>query len=207
MENAPPARRRRSDQEKLADAIAAGERAAVRYERKRRQIEKYQAVQKGQERKRDTRRKIIAGALALEHKEPVFRGKLMALIDEYVTSDRERALFDLAPLPVPVPVRPQVMIDQPVVSTAPIAAAAVRAPTAAAAPLTTVAPPVKPAPIMTVTAPVVAPPPKPVPPAPTSATAPKESNLAAAVKAVAGIALAFGATAIKPDAARPRKEG
>ena len=55
------------------------------------------------ERKRDTRRKVIMGALAGYHmrKNPSsdFAKKLAALIDEYVIGDRERALFDLEPLP------------------------------------------------------------------------------------------------------------
>ena len=55
------------------------------------------------ERKRDTRRKVIMGALAGYHmrKNPNsdFAKKLAALIDEYIIGDRERALFDLDPLP------------------------------------------------------------------------------------------------------------
>ena len=55
------------------------------------------------ERKRDTRRKVIMGALAAHHmrKNPrsSFAKKLAALIDEYVIGDRERSLFDLDPLP------------------------------------------------------------------------------------------------------------
>tara|TARA_R110002072_G_scaffold93273_1_gene206860 strand:+ start:180 stop:557 length:378 start_codon:yes stop_codon:yes gene_type:complete len=54
-------------------------------------------------RKRDTRRKVIMGALAGYHmrKNPrsSFAKKLAALIDEYVIGDRERSLFDLDPLP------------------------------------------------------------------------------------------------------------
>ena len=57
------------------------------------------------ERKRDTRRKVIMGALAGYHmrKNPSsdFAKKLASLIDEYVIGDRERALFDLEPLPKP----------------------------------------------------------------------------------------------------------
>ena len=55
-----------------------------------------------QARKDDTRRKIIAGALALEHAtsnpNSEFGKKLFRLLDEYVITDRERALFDMAPL-------------------------------------------------------------------------------------------------------------
>lgn len=56
-----------------------------------------------QARKDDTRRKIIAGALALEHTEKnpdgTFAKKMLALLDEYVISDRERKLFGMNPLP------------------------------------------------------------------------------------------------------------
>jgi hypothetical protein len=52
-----------------------------------------------QDRKDDTRRKIIAGALALNHREknPTsdFARKLDALLDEYVFKPHERALFGL----------------------------------------------------------------------------------------------------------------
>lgn len=61
------------------------------------------AREKLAERKRDTRRKVIMGALAAHHmrKNPNsdFAKKLAALIDEYVIGDRERSLFDLDPLP------------------------------------------------------------------------------------------------------------
>jgi hypothetical protein len=50
------------------------------------------------ERKQDTRRKIIAGALALEHKDAAFQAQLNRLLDEYVTRPQDRALFGLEPL-------------------------------------------------------------------------------------------------------------
>ncbi len=56
-----------------------------------------------QQRKDDTRRKIIAGALALEHTEKnpdgTFAKKMLALLDEYVLKAYERSLFGMAPLP------------------------------------------------------------------------------------------------------------
>ncbi len=62
-----------------------------------------QAREKNKQRKIDTRQKIIAGALALNHRDKnpddPFTKKLDALINEYVTKDNERALFDLPPLP------------------------------------------------------------------------------------------------------------
>lgn len=67
------------------------------------QIKLKQARLQQQARKDDTRRKIIAGALALEHAilnpDTEFGKKLFRLLDEYVITDRERALFDMAPLP------------------------------------------------------------------------------------------------------------
>lgn len=100
MEIAPP-KQRRSHQQRLDDAQQKADRAAKRLVRNLRQVEKYEVAGRLVSRKRDTRRKIIAGALALEEKDRVFRGKLLALIDEYVTADRDRELFGLAPLPEP----------------------------------------------------------------------------------------------------------
>ena len=55
------------------------------------------------QRKLDTRRKIIAGALTLEHMgrnpDSDFTRIMAMLIDQYTLGDRERALFDLPPLP------------------------------------------------------------------------------------------------------------
>ena len=49
------------------------------------------------ERKKDTRRKVIAGALALEHaqRDPAFRATLNKLIGENVPRPEDRALFDM----------------------------------------------------------------------------------------------------------------
>ena len=65
-------------------------------------IKLLEAREKSRSRKDDARRKIIAGALALEHAilnpDTEFGKKLFRLLDEYVITDRERALFDMAPL-------------------------------------------------------------------------------------------------------------
>lgn len=65
-------------------------------------IRDLEARERQQERKRDTRRKIIAGALALQHmeknKSTEFGRKMATLLDEYVTKPEERALFGLDPL-------------------------------------------------------------------------------------------------------------
>ncbi len=67
------------------------------------QLKDISAREKEAERKRDTRRKIIMGGLAGFHMEKnprsSFSKKLASLIDEYVIGDKERALFDLDPLP------------------------------------------------------------------------------------------------------------
>lgn len=50
------------------------------------------------ERKKDTRRKVIAGALALEHAthNPSFKETLHKLIADHVERAEDRALFDIA---------------------------------------------------------------------------------------------------------------
>jgi hypothetical protein len=66
----------------------------------RRQIQRHKAQEKTQTRKDDARRKIIAGALALEHfeKNPgsEFGKTMFRLIDEYARPD-DRELFDFLP--------------------------------------------------------------------------------------------------------------
>lgn len=59
-----------------------------------------------QDRKNDTRRKIIAGALALEHKDVEFEATMRRLLDQYVIKPSDRALFDLPPLPAIDPETP-----------------------------------------------------------------------------------------------------
>ena len=56
--------------------------------------------EKTAERKRDTRRKVIAGAYALEHCEfdPDFKATLEGLLNSYLEKPGDRELFDLAPL-------------------------------------------------------------------------------------------------------------
>ena len=66
-------------------------------------IKRLSAREREKKRKQQTRRKIIAGALALNHLEKnpkdEFSQKLRRLLDEYVVKDYERKLFDLPPLP------------------------------------------------------------------------------------------------------------
>jgi uncharacterized protein involved in exopolysaccharide biosynthesis len=65
------------------------------------QIRDLEARSKAEERKADTRRKVIAGALALEHIEKLpqaaFAQTLNSLINEYVKRPADRALFGLSP--------------------------------------------------------------------------------------------------------------
>ena len=71
------------------------------------QLKAARARDKAQKRKDDTRRKIIAGALALEHAEKnpdsEFTRTILRLIQHSVTTARDRDLFDLDPLPANTP--------------------------------------------------------------------------------------------------------
>lgn len=88
-------------EQRLEAARQREAKAADRLRLKTQRVQKYEAKTKERERKLDTRRKIITGALALEHMmfDGIYALKLKALIDEYVTRDQDRALFDLPPLP------------------------------------------------------------------------------------------------------------
>ena len=67
------------------------------------QLQAARARQRAQNRKDDTRRKIIAGALALEHAErnpdSEFTRIMLRLIQNGTKTKKDRALFDLDPLP------------------------------------------------------------------------------------------------------------
>lgn len=81
---------RRTPEEKLADLEKKKAQLDAR-------IQKERAAVRQKERKRDTRRKVIAGALALEHAthDPDFGKKLKRLIREHVERPEDLALFDL----------------------------------------------------------------------------------------------------------------
>jgi len=72
-----------------------------RLEKVQRQLRQARAAQKDQTRRDDARRKIIAGALALEHfeKNPgsEFGTIMFRLIDEYARAD-DRRLFEFLPV-------------------------------------------------------------------------------------------------------------
>lgn len=69
----------------------------------RARIKDAKARQKQAVRKRDTRRKIIAGSLSLHHadknRSSDYAKTNTRLLNEYVISDKDRELFDLPPLP------------------------------------------------------------------------------------------------------------
>ncbi|MGE0279033.1 MAG: mobilization protein [Rhizobiaceae bacterium] len=67
------------------------------------QLKALEARNKQAERKADTRRKVIAGALALEHfernRDSEFGRIMLRLLDEYVVRPHDRALFPDLPNP------------------------------------------------------------------------------------------------------------
>ena len=80
----------------VADKVAALQRRKSEIEARLGQLK---AREKSVERKRDTRRKVIAGAYALEHSEfdPAFKATLFGLLDQYVERPADRELFELPP--------------------------------------------------------------------------------------------------------------
>ena len=82
--------KRTTPQEQLAKLEKKQSQITARIQKKKAQV-------RGQQRKDDTRRKIIAGAIALENMthDKNFRAKMQALIEEHVTRENDRKLFDL----------------------------------------------------------------------------------------------------------------
>ena len=68
-----------------------------------RQIRRAQVRINAKERKRDTRRKILAGACVLDRatKDPDLALHLKEILDAFLERDRDRELFDLPPRPDP----------------------------------------------------------------------------------------------------------
>lgn len=83
---------RKTEQERLAELEA--KKAALEA-----QMQAIQARQKERQRKDDTRRKVLVGAavLAEAEKNPAAKQKLMSLLDQHLTRDVDRAVFDLPP--------------------------------------------------------------------------------------------------------------
>ncbi len=87
------AKERKTPEQKLAELQEKQRQIAERIKTENARIQ-------SQKRKEDTRRKILAGSVALNHADhdPEFRAMLNAQIDKNVTRDDDRALFGLAPL-------------------------------------------------------------------------------------------------------------
>lgn len=81
-------RPRKSPQDKIADLKKKQEQLQAK-------IKNEEAKLKGEERRKDTRRKIVAGAIALEHMEhdDNFRMTMIKLLNRHV-KDSDKALFD-----------------------------------------------------------------------------------------------------------------
>lgn len=84
--------------QKVADRVESLRQKRAQIEA---QLQAAEARQKEEQRKADTRRKVIAGALALEHmeknKDSEFSRVLGRLLDEYVTRPGDRRLFPYLP--------------------------------------------------------------------------------------------------------------
>lgn len=81
---------RKPPEEQLAELEKKEAQIKARIAKKKAQI-------RTQSRKQDTRRKIIAGALALEHAaiDPQFGTVLNRLLNDHVNREEDRKLFDL----------------------------------------------------------------------------------------------------------------
>ena len=89
---------RRTIEQRLKEARKAEERALKRFERKTALVAQVEGQRRERDRKLDTRRKILAGALALEHMkhDPAFAALFHQLLNQQITKLPERALFGLA---------------------------------------------------------------------------------------------------------------
>lgn len=85
-------RTHKTAEQRLAELQAKKEQLAA-------QIEKARATIKTDERKRDTRRKIVAGAIALETADidQEFAQLFQRLLARHLSRDQDRALFGLPP--------------------------------------------------------------------------------------------------------------
>ena len=64
-------------------------------------IARLRTIESTKDRKRDTRRKILAGACVLDRadKDPVSARHFREILDAFLTKPQDRALFDLPPRP------------------------------------------------------------------------------------------------------------
>ena len=87
--------------QRIEDRIEAQQKAL---EQLRAQRQKLHALERarlnGMERKKDTRRKVLAGAMTLEMmaESEDARKRILARLDQFLSRDDDRALFDLPPL-------------------------------------------------------------------------------------------------------------
>ena len=81
---------RRTPEEQLADLQQKEAQLQARIQKKKAEVSKMN-------RKRDTRRKVIAGAIALEHMghDQHFAAAMQRLLAQHVTRPEDRKLFDL----------------------------------------------------------------------------------------------------------------
>ena len=89
-------------------AKSADERIAELEQQKQQianRIARLRTIESTKERKRDTRRKILAGACVLDRadKDPASARHLRELLDAFLTKPPDRALFDLAHRPKETP--------------------------------------------------------------------------------------------------------
>ena len=93
-------KKREAIEEQIATLKATSDKKLAQLQAR---LKAQKARDRAKERKTDTRRKIIAGALALEHMgrnpDTEFTRIMARMIDQYTLGDTERALFDLDPIP------------------------------------------------------------------------------------------------------------
>lgn len=89
--------RRKSAAELKAAKEAKIARELVRVEKLRNRLSALETRAKNRERKTDTRRKIVVGAIALEtaRRDAAFKAQLWKLLDEFVERPLDRELFGL----------------------------------------------------------------------------------------------------------------
>jgi large subunit ribosomal protein L7/L12 len=80
--------------------ISTLDKLRIKQEQLQARIRREQAKARGQERKDDTRRKVLAGAMVLERaeKDSVFATELHKLLSAFLVRPADRALFNLPPL-------------------------------------------------------------------------------------------------------------
>ncbi|MGS2723954.1 hypothetical protein ACVBEJ_09415 [Porticoccus sp. GXU_MW_L64] len=80
--------------------LSRREKLELSIAQKQEQLKRLSAQERTKERKRDTRKKIVAGAIVLQHAttDSQFKATIDGLINKHVTSENDRELFGLDPL-------------------------------------------------------------------------------------------------------------